>query len=1260
MKRYIQKTFSQIFAITFMICGLILVLGSSQAQAFGGTGSTSVVLPSTGGVLGNCRLTVQNSTPIGTQPTSLITIAKGLVRVSRMGYEPGIIIGAEPLFFEKIFEREIAPGCNIDEDDIKIWRSVNTDSATTLPRHEASLMAFEFSYLGQDGKRYRASASLTGQTNTIVEASVIEVPNEPEILVLPNIANGSNISLGNRSIGVPIKRFVSATNDGYQTLIISNLISSDLVNVSFSELKISGGSATREIPPDVTFSFISMEYIPTAAGPFSFRLDVTTNDSDENPTILTFHGVGIDNIDPVITEITPTPTPTKQSDARPYVFNSSEAGTLKRSGLCTTFSLDEPVVEGENTINLSAVSVVGSDVTVSDCSLTVTDASGNESNKLEVPTFRVDAAVPRVEILGAPAETVAPFTAQFKFSEPVNDFIRSDIDVGNGTATNFSGANGNSEFSALITPSGDGVISIGVPANVAKDAVGNDNTAATQVTTTADITKPSVSITAPAAANDAFDVSINFSEPITGFEDSELIVTNGTFARTSVTYGFTPPSIDPVRAGFRKILGTVTPTGNGIVTMNVAANVAQDLFGHDNTAATQASTTIDTEIPILTPPANQTANTDAGEATAAIDVTALGSVSDNVDTGLGITYRIGSTVLTGSHDFPVGETTVTMDAVDSAGNNAAQVSFKVTIGDTEIPILTPPTDQTADTDAGEATAAIDVTSLGSVIDNVDTGLAITYRIGGTVLTGSHDFPVGETIVTMDAVDSAGNNAAQVSFKVTISDVEMPIITAPADQTVVEVSGTGKAALDVTSLGSVSDNADTSLTITYKVGSFVLTGSYDFPLGDTTVTMDAVDAVGNIATQVSFMVSVTDGTPPSVVISTSTESVLGIGSFDVSVAFSENVIGFEDTDISVTNGNVTAFSGADDSYSATITTTGTGTTEVSIVANMAQDGAGNGNLASNTISVVNAAVEETQKIIAEFQNNRANQLIANQPDLIGFLSGAGGGEFSAEVTKGVGSFDLATDPSKPIWLRLSGSRTEHDTTNGSYLFGAMGSHREVAPNVLVGAMLQFDYIAEQDGIADIKGNGWLIGPYFTAKLHDQDLFLEGRLLYGQTANEITPFGTYTDDFDTERWLAQIKVAGELDYGATTLRPSLQFSYTTDEQLAYVDTFSNLIPSQRIELAQLAFGLEFNHFVSLADSSNTLELTGGISAIGSSTSGTGTAATVVPSYTGGRARAKLGTHYSLANGGVFSISAYLDGIGTNGYHSYGGDIGFSLAF
>ncbi|PCJ05067.1 MAG: transporter, partial [Rhodobacteraceae bacterium] len=211
------------------------------------------------------------------------------------------------------------------------------------------------------------------------------------------------------------------------------------------------------------------------------------------------------------------------------------------------------------------------------------------------------------------------------------------------------------------------------------------------------------------------------------------------------------------------------------------------------------------------------------------------------------------------------------------------MSFTVTVSDAEVPVLTAPAAQTANTDTAAATAALDVTALGSVSDNVDSGLSISYMVGSTTLSGVYDFPLGETTVTMDASDTAGNDAVQVSFTVTVSDVTAPPAPVIADVEVnsdktLTVSGTTEPGATVTvtfpdlttattvasggapsamaPLGSVS-----VLSAAAGTGSFSVTSPTAQPSGDVTVT--STDINGNTS---GASLTLADTTDPDVVIS----------------------------------------------------------------------------------------------------------------------------------------------------------------------------------------------------------------------------------------------------------------------------------------------------------------------------------------------------------------------------------------------------------
>ncbi|WP_106164290.1 HYR domain-containing protein [Tritonibacter scottomollicae] len=877
----------------------------------------------------------------------------------------------------------------------------------------------------------------------------------------------------------------------------------------------------------------------------------------------------------------------------------------------------------------------------------------------------------------------------------------------------------------------------------AQDAAGN---AATQVSFTVTVSDDEApALTAPSAQTSGTDSeAATASIDVTGLGS----VSDNVDSSLSITY----------KVGGTTLTGAYDfPVGETTVTME-----AQDAAGN---AATQVSFTVtvsDADTPVLTAPNAQTAQTDEGADTASIDVTGLGSVSDNVDSSLTITYKVGDTTLTGAYDFPVGETTVTMDAQDAAGNAATQVSFTVTVTDADTPVLTAPNAQTAQTDEGADTASIDVTGLGSVSDNVDSSLSITYKVGGTSLNGAYDFPVGETTVTMDAQDAAGNAATQVSFTVTVTDADTPVLTAPNAQTAQTDEGADTASIDVTGLGSVSDNVDSSLTITYKVGGTTLTGAYDFPVGETTVTMDAQDAAGNAATQVSFTVTVTDATPPpvptvanvevnedrtltvtgttepgatvtvtfpdgstsrtvasggssnrtsnrarlqamsnaatvgtfsvvsaapqtsgdvtvtatdangntsgasvvvvdatspDVVISGAPERLAHRARFDVTITFTESVTGFAASDITAGNASVTGLSGSGAVYTATIASAGTGDVSLSVAAGAAADAAGNLTTASNTLVVADTTVEQTQKTIASFLFSRANQLIANQPNLTRLLTGADG-TFDVSVTRGMGHFNFASKGNRNSWFRLKGAWSEDGTAESRSAFGALGGHIHLQESVLLGAMLQFDHLSQDDGDARIEGTGWLVGPYVVAKLPDDPLYFEGRLLYGQSSNTVSPFGTYEDDFDTSRLLAQVRVTGDYAYKEAVLSPYLNAAYLKDDQDAYTDSLGNLIGAQSITLRQIALGLDASR--SLPVVNGVLMLQGGISGIWSSTGGTAVAETVLPGYAGWRGKVDAGLRYESARHGTLTATAFVDGVGASDFESYGLSVEYSLAF
>ncbi|MBF0499773.1 MAG: prepilin-type N-terminal cleavage/methylation domain-containing protein [Candidatus Riflebacteria bacterium] len=100
-----------------------------------------------------------------------------------------------------------------------------------------------------------------------------------------------------------------------------------------------------------------------------------------------------------------------------------------------------------------------------------------------------------------------------------------------------------------------------------------------------------LSTSAPDPTNAAFTVTVTFDKDVTGFDITDILVTNatkGSLTNTTANRVWTVP---------------ITPTTSGTtVTVNVAANAAIDTAGNGNTAATQLSRAFDTVPPVVSAP----------------------------------------------------------------------------------------------------------------------------------------------------------------------------------------------------------------------------------------------------------------------------------------------------------------------------------------------------------------------------------------------------------------------------------------------------------------------------------------------------------------------------------------------------------------------------------------------------------------------------------------------------------------------------------
>ena len=165
------------------------------------------------------------------------------------------------------------------------------------------------------------------------------------------------------------------------------------------------------------------------------------------------------------------------------------------------------------------------------------------------------------------------FNVTVVFAEPVTDFMQSKLTVtGAGASiTDWTPVDGGEEYTAEITPTAEGTVTLSVAENVAQDAAGNQNTASPSRTVEIDMTPPSVTITGvpTGVQNSAFDVTVTFSEDVTGFTASDIALTNSGGTDTVVATA-------TVTGSGKTYTATITPTGEGTLGIQVPADAAVD------------------------------------------------------------------------------------------------------------------------------------------------------------------------------------------------------------------------------------------------------------------------------------------------------------------------------------------------------------------------------------------------------------------------------------------------------------------------------------------------------------------------------------------------------------------------------------------------------------------------------------------------------------------------------------------------------------
>ncbi|TLG73776.1 LapB repeat-containing protein [Culicoidibacter larvae] len=188
---------------------------------------------------------------------------------------------------------------------------------------------------------------------------------------------------------------------------------------------------------------------------------------------------------------------------------------------------------------------------------------------------------------------------------------------------------------------------------------------------------------------------------------------------------------------------------------------------------------------------------------------------------------------------------VTLTAVDTAGNAAVPATVIVHIEDTTPPVLTADTAITYERGIAKTEAEF--------LADIQATLNEPGTITSDFVSQVNMNTTGIYTVTVNGADSAGNPATPVTVQVTVEDTIAPIITANKEITLSQFSPISESDF-FTAINASTDDGSPITSDFDSIVDFDVDGTY-------TVTLQAVDSSGNVATPVTVSVHIVNTTTP---------------------------------------------------------------------------------------------------------------------------------------------------------------------------------------------------------------------------------------------------------------------------------------------------------------------------------------------------------------------------------------------------------------
>ncbi|WP_433861064.1 Ig-like domain-containing protein [Pseudomonas thivervalensis] len=645
------------------------------------------------------------------------------------------------------------------------------------------------------------------------------------------------------------------------------------------------------------------------------------------------------------------------------VANGTVTGLSSGDGGITWTGTLTPSASTSDTSNLITLDNTG-----------VADAAGNAgSGTTDSNNYAIDTARPTATVVVADATVGIGETSvvTITFSEAVTGFTLADLSVTNGSLSGLSTSD-NITYTATFTPSGgvsDATNLITLNNTGVVDGAGNTGSGTTDSNNyVVDTLRPTATIVVADTALSVGEtslVTITFSEAISGFDNSDLSVANGTLSAVSSSDGGITWT-----ATFTPSLG-VTDVSNLIVLNNTGVS---DGAGNTGSGTTNSNNyAVDTNVPTATVVVADS-SLSIGETTV-VTVTFNSAVSgfDNADltvsngtlstmssTDGGVTWTATFTpstsisdtsnvitldntgLINGAGNAGVGTTDSNNYAIDTVRPTATIVVADTAIAAGETSLVT-----ITFSEAVTAFTSADLTVANGVISGLSSSDGgITWTATFTPTAGVTDTSNVISLNSGGIVDLAGNaNVGGTDSNNYSVDSQRPSATIVLSDSVLKPGETAQVTITFSEAVTGFSNADLSVAngtlsaVSSSDGGLTWTATFTPTLGVTDATnlisldnTGVSDAAGNTGTGTtdSANYAVETQVPTGTIVVA--DSALRIGETSlVTITFSEAVSGFDNSDLTISNGTLSNVSSSDGGV--TWTATFTPTTNITDTSNL---------------------------------------------------------------------------------------------------------------------------------------------------------------------------------------------------------------------------------------------------------------------------------------------------------------------------------------